>query len=425
MLSMQKAKIGVIGLGYVGLPLVVEIGKAKIDVLGFDIDQTKINNLKKGLSHIEDISNEEVQSIKNHFTPTNDFARLKEVNFIIIAVPTPLRKTKDPDLSYIQAAIEQIDNYMQIPSVIVLESTTYPGTTNELITKRFIEKGHKLGKDFHVAFSPERVDPGNEKWKIKNTPKVIGGATKDCKNIVKSVYSRFIDTVVTVDSPEEAEMVKLLENTYRAVNIALVNELLMMSNRMDINFWNVIKGASTKPFGFQKFSPGPGIGGHCIPLDPQYLSWRAKQYSFYNRFIELASDINENMPNFVIQRAMHVLNESGIALSKSKVLLLGLAYKKDVSDLRESPAIAITEQLKSLKAHVYGCDPLVSSDAIDGMLKIESLSIENVLKENFDLCILITNHSVFTKDWLIKNCKRLLDTRGVFDPAEHPGNNLL
>lgn len=415
----KETVVGVIGLGYVGLPLVVEVAGAGLRVIGFDVDQAKVGSLKEGISYIEDISNEQVGQILGKFEPTTDFSRLRDVNFIIIAVPTPLRKTKDPDLSYILSAVTEIEKYITPPCAVVLESTTYPGTTNELITKRFADNGLVVGKDVFIAFSPERVDPGNKTWKTKNTPKIIGCVTEKCKEVIVGTYSKFIDTVIPVDSPEEAEMVKLLENTYRAVNIALVNELLMMSNRMGINFWNVIRGAATKPFGFQAFAPGPGIGGHCIPLDPQYLSWRAKSFSFYNRFIELASDINENMPGFVVSKAMRILNEQKKPLSTSKVLLLGLSYKKDVSDIRESPAIAIAKQLKDLGASVYGCDPFVTPDVIDSVLNIMPVEINHIKKEDYDLTVLVTNHSLFNTAWLTDHSTVLFDTRGVF-PKEAP-----
>ncbi|MDD3803245.1 MAG: nucleotide sugar dehydrogenase [bacterium] len=415
----KRAVIGIVGMGYVGLPLAVEFAKKGFKVYGIDLLQEKIDSLKKGRSYIIDVKNEEIQKIiKNrNFIPTTDYSVVKKVDCISIAVPTPLQKSKDPDVSYITSAMNSIRNHLHKDMLVVLESTTYPGTTRELIADEIEKEGYKVGRDIFVAFSPERVDPGNIKYNTKNTPKVIGGVTKKDTNLAVELYSQVIERVVPVGTPEEAEMVKLLENTFRAVNIGLVNELAVMCHRMNIDMWNVIDAASTKPFGFMPFYPGPGIGGHCIPLDPMYLSWKAKMYDFYNRFIELSSDVNTNMPRFVVGKVAEILNKRKKSINGSKILLMGMAYKKDIDDLRESPSFEVYHLLKEDKAEVTVIDPMVNSfiDERGDHKKIKVLnSITEKQLKDFDCVILLTNHSKFDYRWYAKHSRVIFDTRNGF-----------
>lgn len=406
----------VLGLGYVGLPLAIEMAKKGLTVIGIDIDENKINMLKQGKSYITDLKDEDLEElIKNKkVIPTTDFSYIKSVDSISICVPTPLRKTKDPDISYIKSAVEKIKEHMHKDLIIILESTTYPGTTEEIIEKEISLLGYKIGIDYWLSFSPERVDPGNKKFQTKNTPKVIGGTTKKCYEITKKLYELFIDNIVVVSSTKSAEMVKLLENTFRATNIALVNEMVMMCSRMGIDVWEVIDAAGTKPFGFMSFYPGPGIGGHCIPLDPMYLSWKAKMYGFYNRFIELASDINSNMPYYVINRLSDILNEYGKCIKNSKILILGVAYKKDINDVRESPSLEIFELLKQKGANVDYNDPFVGSfkDIVGETIFSNPLTREKL--NVYDCALLLTEHSCYDYDWIASNSKLIFDTRNAF-----------
>jgi len=412
----KKAKIGIIGLGYVGLPLAIEFANAGYRVYGIDLLKEKITKLKNGKSYILDVSNTDIKRNINakRFIPSTNFALLKNADIISIAVPTPLRKSKDPDTSYIDNAMNSIEKYIHKDMLIVLESTTYPGTTRELIANRIKKLGFTLSKDIFVAFSPERVDPGNAKYNTKNTPKIVGGLSSKDTNIAYSIYSKVIDTVIKVNTPEEAEMVKLLENTFRAVNIGLVNELAIMCHRMNINIWNVIDAASTKPFGFMPFYPGPGVGGHCIPLDPMYLSWKAKMYDYYNRFIELSSDVNSNMPRFVVGKIGEILNSIKKSIKSSKILLMGVAYKKDIDDLRESPALEIYRILKQDGANVYFTDPMVDSFKDNAGNKIKGIEMNSKNIKNFDVVILLTNHSGFDYKWYARNAKIIFDTKNGF-----------
>ncbi|OGS34792.1 MAG: UDP-N-acetyl-D-glucosamine dehydrogenase, partial [Elusimicrobia bacterium RIFOXYB2_FULL_49_7] len=347
MLNDQKASVGIIGLGYVGLPLAVEFAKAGFKVTGFEVDQSKVKSINKRVSYITDVPTEEVAGlVKNgKLSATIDFRELKKQDVIIICVPTPLRKSKDPDVSYIIAASDSIKKNLKKGQLIVLESTTYPGTTKELVLPLLEETGLRSEKDFYLAFSPERVDPSNPKFGIKNTPKVVGGTNQEAGILAHDLYSYVTNKVVTVSSTEAAEMVKLLENTFRAVNIALVNEVALMCDRLKLNVWEIIDAAASKPFGFMPFYPGPGIGGHCIPLDPHYLSWKLKTLNFYSRFIELAGEMNSRMPEYLVQKVVDTLNDKGKTIRKAKLLVVGVAYKKDVSDLRESPALDVMELL--------------------------------------------------------------------------------
>ena len=406
----------VIGLGYVGLPLAIEMAKSGLQVIAIDIDKVKIQKLKNGISYVVDIDQDELTNLvkTNKLIPTTDFSMIAGVDTVSICVPTPLRKTKDPDISYINSAVEQIKKYMHKNLLIILESTTYPGTTEEIIEKELSSLGFNAGKDYWLCFSPERVDPGNPEYCIKNTPKVIGGTTEQCSTLAKTLYGMFIDTIVTISSTKAAEMVKLLENTFRAVNIALVNEMTLMCSRMGIDVWEVIDAAATKPFGFMSFFPGPGIGGHCIPLDPMYLSWKAKMYDFYNRFIELASDINGNMPYFVLSKFADILNQHGRCIKGTKILILGVAYKKNIDDVRESPALEVYEMLKRKEAVVEYSDPFVETfkDKEGNFVHSVELTQQKLLEA--DCVILLTNHSLYNYNWIFQNSKLVFDTRNAF-----------
>lgn len=360
-IDQTSARIGIIGLGYVGLPLAVEFGKAGFSVTGFDVDPVKVKLVNAGENYIQDVDSHVLAGLAacGKLRATSDFAGLQESDCISICVPTPLRKTKDPDLSYIIASVNQIKRYLHRDLLIVLESTTYPGTTDELIQPELVSRGFTIGRDIFLAFSPERVDPGNPHFKTQNTPKVIGGVTPECTKIARALYQRIIPGVVPVSSTRSAEMVKLLENTFRSVNIGLVNEMAVMCDKLGIDVWEVIDAAATKPFGFMKFYPGPGLGGHCIPIDPHYLSWKLKALNYNARFIELAGDINSHMPDFVVEKLVRALNSRRKCLNGSRVLVLGIAYKKDVNDVRESPALDVIQLLRNQQATVFYHDPYI------------------------------------------------------------------
>lgn len=411
----RHAKVGVIGLGYVGLPLAVEFCHAGYDVVGFDTDKQKVEALRQGKSYVLDVRSETVAAAvrKGRFAAFTEFYHLQDVDAVSICVPTPLRKTKDPDVSYIVAAVSELKKYLHRPMIIVLESTTYPGTTEELVQTEVERAGFRVGTDIYLCFSPERVDPGNPTYHTKNTPKVIGGVTPECARMGTLLYSQVVEKVIPVSSARAAEMVKLLENTFRAVNIALVNEMALMCERMGIDIWEVIDAAATKPFGFMPFYPGPGIGGHCIPLDPVYLSWKAKMYNFYNRFIELASDINGNMPYHVVQRVAEVLNLAGKPISESVVLCLGLAYKKDVSDTRESPSLDVIRLLRRSGAYVQYSDPYVPVYKEDGF-EAESVALTPETLRAADCVVLLTDHSRFDYRLIAQHARRIVDTRNAF-----------
>jgi len=411
----KTAIVGVAGLGYVGLSLAVEFAKGGYQVLGVDISQERIAQILQGESYIIDIKSKDTAHLvqSGRLKVSRSYDLLRDADTISICVPTPLRKTKDPDTSHIRLAIAEIKRIFHTPLLIVLESTTYPGTTRELIANEIEQLGYKVGKDFYVAFSPERVDPGNLTFNTKNTPKVIGGATKRCTEIARKLYDKVIEKVVVVNSTEEAEMIKLLENTFRSVNIALVNEMAQMCDRMDIDIWNVIGGAQTKPFGFMPFYPGPGIGGHCIPLDPMYLSWKAKTYDFYNRFIELATDINGNMPHFVVRKLSRILNERKKPLNGSKILILGIAYKKDTDDIRESPGLEIYRLLKKEKCSVEFNDPYVRSFE-EGGKNIRSKKISAGMLKKYDCVVVSTDHTHYDHTFIAKHATLIFDTRNAF-----------
>ncbi|OGS37234.1 MAG: UDP-N-acetyl-D-glucosamine dehydrogenase [Elusimicrobia bacterium RIFOXYB2_FULL_49_7] len=411
----RTATVAVIGQGYVGLPLALEFAKAGFHTIGIDIDATKVKRILAGDSYIVDIPSLELKRVvdSGKLTATTEFSAIREVDCISICVPTPLRKSKDPDISFICASVDEIKKFLRKGSLVVLESTTYPGTTDELIREPLEKMGFKTGTDLFLCFSPERVDPGNKQYNTKNTPKVIGGATPACTELGNALYCTCIDTVHPVNGTAEAEMVKLLENTFRAVNIALVNELLMMCERMGIDIWNVIRAAATKPFGFMPFYPGPGIGGHCIPLDPMYLSWKAKTYDFFNRFIELATDINGNMPYYVIQRVARVLNRHRKAVNGSKILIVGMAYKPNIDDLRESPGLEIYRLLQREGAEVIFNDPHAQSFRDSEGTTIQSMELTPTMLQKQDLAVIATNHRSYDYGLIVKHTPLILDTRNA------------
>jgi UDP-N-acetyl-D-glucosamine dehydrogenase len=410
----EKTKVGIIGLGYVGLPLAVEFGKKGFAVTGFEVDGAKVKDLAGGRSYIPDIPTGVVQELVEggKLSATMDFKKLAKMDAIIICVPTPLRKSKDPDISYIVSAVEKIQPNLRKGQLVILESTTYPGTTREVVMPRLEERGLKAGKDFHLAFSPERVDPGNKRYGIRNTPKIVGGLTPACTRLAGALYGAIVDRVVEVTSMECAEMVKLLENTFRAVNIGLVNEVALMCERLGLDTWEVIESAATKPFGFMPFYPGPGLGGHCIPLDPHYLSWKLKTLNFYARFIELAGEINSHMPEVVVARVGEALNEKGKALKGSKVLVLGVAYKKDIGDVRESPALDVIELLKGKGASVSYHDPYAASLRI-GAHAMKSVKLSEAVLRGQDCVVITTDHGVFDVPAIVKASRLVFDTRNA------------
>jgi len=413
----KKAKIGVIGLGYVGLPLAMEFCGAGFKVTGFDTDENKVNMLKKGESYIGHINKEKLLEALQRLEPTSDFSKLSHMDCIIICVPTPLSKYREPDMRYVFATGRTIAKYLCKGQLVVLESTTYPGTTDEDLKSILEESGLKAGKDFFLAFSREREDPGNKEFSTSKIPKIVGGYTSKCLKVAKTLYDQIVIKTIPVSSTKVAEAAKLLENIYRAVNIALVNELKVLFDRMGIDIWEVIEAAKTKPFGFQAFYPGPGLGGHCIPIDPFYLTWKAKEYELNTRFIELAGEINSYMPYYVVEKVFHVLNMSGKAIKGANVLILGVAYKKDVDDQRESPALKIIQLLKRYGANVKYNDPFVPicrghRRYPDIDMKSVELT-EDILRES-DIVILVTDHSVYDYSFIEKHAQCILDTRNAF-----------
>lgn len=410
----KKVRSAVIGLGYVGLPLAVEFAKAGIEVVGIDLDKNKVDAINKKKSYIQDVPSSEVASLvsKGLLSATTAYSALMTVDTINICVPTPLRKTKEPDISYIVKSAEQIARYLKKGQLIILESTTYPGTTDEVLLPMFEAKGLKVGKDFYLAFSPERVDPANKTFKTRNIPKVVGGVTPDCTEAAKALYEHAVDHVHPVSSTRVAETVKLLENTFRSVNIGMVNELALMCGRMDINVWEVIDAAKTKPFGYMAFYPGPGLGGHCIPIDPLYLSWKARAYGFEARLIELAAQINGSMPEFVVTKVADALNTFGKSIKASKILVLGVAYKKNVSDYRESPAFEIMESLVHKGADLSYADPYVPT-FVNTHLKMKAVKLTPEALKKADCVVIITDHDSFDYPLIVKNARLIVDTRNA------------
>ncbi|HEX2993768.1 MAG TPA: nucleotide sugar dehydrogenase [Anaerolineales bacterium] len=416
-LKEKKASIGILGLGYVGLPLAVVFAEAGFQVTGIDPDTRKSEAINKGVSYIPDVKTEAVAKLvkSGHLKATSDFAALKDMDAVSICVPTPLRQTGDPDMSFILSATEQLAKYMHKGMVVVLESTTYPGTTREvLLPKLGIECGLTVGEDWFLAFSPERVDPGREDFTTINTPKVMGGITEACSEVAAAWYEGAIKYVHSVSSAEAAEMAKLLENTFRMINIGLVNELAIMCERLGVDVWEVIDAAATKPFGFMKFTPGPGLGGHCIPIDPLYLSWKMKSFHYNARFIELASEINTNMPRYVVSRVMEALNDRGKALKGSKVLVLGAAYKPDIDDVRESPALDVIGLLQKKGASVEYHDPYIPHihHEYDGW---HMDSVKDVMKavKAADVVVIVTNHKVYDYKAIVETAAFVFDSRNA------------
>ncbi len=415
-LENRSARIGILGLGYVGLPLAAAFGEAGFTVVGVDPDQRKIEALNQGTSYIQDVPTEQVKRLvgAGKLTATTDFTVLSQVDAVSICVPTPLRKTGDPDMSYIMSATTELAKNMHRGMVVVLESTTYPGTTRELLLPMLgQERGLTVGEDFFLAFSPERVDPGREDWTTLNTPKVIGGITPDCSDVAAAWYGHALKTVVPVSSAEAAELSKLLENTFRMINIGMVNELAIMCNRLGVDVWEVIEAAATKPFGFMKFTPGPGLGGHCIPIDPLYLSWKMKSFQYTARFIELASDINTNMPRYVVSRVMDAMNEQGKTLKGSKCLVLGAAYKPDIDDIRESPALDVIGLLQKKGATVDYHDPYIPHLHTNDDLEMDSVKDLMSAVREADCVVIVTNHSQYDYLAILEAASLIFDTRNA------------
>ena len=413
----KKARIGILGLGYVGLPLAVVFAEAGFHVTGIDPDSRKIDALAKGISYIPDVKTAAVEKLvkSGHLTSTTDFSVLKDMDAVSICVPTPLRKTGDPDMSYIMSATEELAKYMHKGMVIVLESTTYPGTTRELLLPTLGRENElTIGEDWFLAFSPERVDPGREDWTTINTPKVMGGITEACGEVATIWYEGAIQTVHHVSTAEAAEMAKLLENTFRMINIGLVNELAIMCERLGVDVWEVIEAAGSKPFGFMKFTPGPGLGGHCIPIDPLYLSWKMKSFNYNARFIELASEINTNMPRYVVSRVLDAMNDRGKVLKGSKVLVLGVAYKPDIDDVRESPAMDVIGLLQNKGAQVEYHDPFIPHihHETDGWQMDSVKDLLTSVKEA-DAVVIITNHKEYDYNAIVDAAKFVFDTRNA------------
>jgi UDP-N-acetyl-D-glucosamine dehydrogenase len=410
-IASKQAHVVVIGIGYVGLPLVAEFVRAGFRTTGLDNDPEKVRLLNDAQSYIADVPTSDIASHVNsgRLDATRDPAVLAKADAVVVCVPTPLNKTKDPDMRFIVSATEAIAQFQHPGMLVVLESTTYPGTTTELLVPKLTEKGLELGKDIFVAFSPERVDPGNKVYKTKNTPKVIGGCTPRCLEVVQSLYKEIIDTLVPVSSPEAAEMVKLLENTFRAVNIGLVNEVAIMARKLGIDPFEVIRAAASKPFGFMPFYPGPGLGGHCIPIDPLYLSWKLRTLQYQARFIDLADTINSNMPNYVVERASTALNDQSKAMRGAKILVYGVAYKKDVSDVRESPAFGVIHGLMGRGANVSIMDPFVTEVDEEGVVLTATDPSSSFAP--YDLVVIVTDHTGLERERVLREAKAVLDTR--------------
>ncbi len=416
----KTAHVGVVGLGYVGLPLVVEFAQAGFTVTGIDVQQSKVDDINRGISYIQDVPTAVLEPLvkAGRIRATADFSVVSGLDTVNICVPTPLRKTKDPDMSYIVAASKEIAKYLHAGVLVILESTTYPGTTDELVLPMLEKPDLKVGSEFFLCFSPERVDPGNPNFQTKNIPKVVGGITPACTEAGALFYAQALDTVVPVGSTRVAEMVKLLENTFRMINIGMVNEIALMCDRMDINVWEVIDAAATKPFGFMPFYPGPGLGGHCIPIDPFYLSWKTKQAGIEARFIELAGYINGQMPHFVVDKIQNALNEQTKPLKGSRVHIAGVAYKRDIDDVRESPALDIILLLLKRGALVTYSDPFVASLKHEGL----DLEAEDLLShaESADCVVIVTDHKLFEYEKLVEKSKLIVDTRNALKSIDSP-----
>lgn len=413
----RNIKLGVVGLGYVGLPLAVEKAKAGFDVIGFDVQEDKVNKINKGINYIGDVVSESLTKLvsDNKLVATSDQRRLKEVGAVAICVPTPLDIYKQPNMAYVEASIKMVAENIQENTLVVLESTTYPGTTEEILKPVLEKNGFIIGENVYLAYSPERVDPGNKNFNTKNTPKVVGGVTEACSKVAACLYSEILESDIhTVSSPSVAEMEKILENTFRNINIALANEMAILCDKMNIDVWEVIDAASTKPYGFMPFYPGPGLGGHCIPIDPWYLTFKAREYNYHTKLIETAGEINDEMPNVVVDKLINILNKFEKPLKNSHIVILGVAYKKDIDDYRESPILPIIELLKSFDARLSVVDPYVNSFKLKEEL-INTENYSNELIKSADLVLLATNHSQFEYNEILDNAKLILDTRNSFN----------
>ena len=416
----RKAVVAVAGLGYVGLPLAVEFASAGFRVLGLDVDEAKVRTLNAGASYIDDVPSDSVGRLVDAgmLSATKDYADLGAVDTISICVPTPLRKTRDPDMSYISQAAGSIAEICRPGMLIVLESTTYPGTTEEIILPEITRERLKVGEEVFVAYSPERIDPGNRQYSVRNTPKVVGGITDGCAEVARALYQSAVETIIAVSSPTAAEMVKLLENTFRAVNIGMVNEMALMCDKLDVDVWEVINAAATKPFGYMPFYPGPGLGGHCIPVDPHYLSWKLRTLDYNARFIELASEVNASMPLYVLDKITRALNDQAKPVRGSRVLILGAAYKRDVDDVRESPALDIISLLRQRGANVMYCDPHVPELRLDAETRLIGADFSRALLRSADCVVIVTDHSAFDWQEIAAHSCVIVDTRHVYNSRD-------
>ncbi|WP_341301624.1 nucleotide sugar dehydrogenase [Lysinibacillus sp. FSL H8-0500] len=416
-LENKTATIGVVGLGYVGLPLAVEKAKAGFKVIGFDVQKEKVDKVNAGENYIGDVIPADLEQLvkSGQLTATADYSFIKDVDAVAICVPTPLDIYKQPNMDYVKSSAQAIADHITSGTLVVLESTTYPGTTEELIKPILEKKDFEIGKDIFLAYSPERVDPGNKHFNTKNTPKVVGGITESCTKIAATMYRTVLDgDVHEVSSPAVAEMEKLLENTFRNINIALANEMAILCNKMGIDVWEVIDAAATKPYGFMPFYPGPGLGGHCIPIDPWYLTWKAREYNYHTKLIETAGEINDSMPDFVVQRCMEILNEQGKALKGAKIVVLGVAYKKNIDDYRESPVLPILQKLTQFGAKWVVVDPHISHFKLEGNT-VETIELAPNLLTEAELVLIATNHSMFDYDMILQKATFILDTRNIIN----------
>ncbi|RHW30391.1 nucleotide sugar dehydrogenase [Oceanobacillus profundus] len=421
-LNNKTAVIGVVGLGYVGLPLAVEKAKAGYNVIGFDVQESKVDEVNQGINYIGDVVDEELKElvVNKKLKATTDYSFIKEVDAVAICVPTPLDIYKQPNTSYVESSAHEISDYLHEGMLVVLESTTYPGTTEELLKPILEQSGLTCGEDFFLAYSPERVDPGNKQFKTKNTPKVVGGVSENCTKVAATMYGNVLESDIhEVSSPSVAEMEKILENTFRNINIGLANEMAVLCNKMGIDVWEVIDAAATKPYGFMPFYPGPGLGGHCIPIDPWYLTWKAREYNYHTKLIETAGEINNEMPNYVIQRIMEILNKEGKAVKSSNILVLGVAYKKDIDDYRESPVLPILEKLEDAGANWTVVDPYVKEFKHRNSIETPIANVTVEMLENADLVMIATNHSGFDYEEIIKYSNLIFDTRNSYKVVEN------
>lgn len=421
----KTIKVGVVGLGYVGLPLAVEKAKAGFKTIGFDVQKAKVDSVNAGMNYIGDVVDDDLKKIveAGMLKATSNFNFVKDVDFIAICVPTPLDAHQQPDISYVKASAEEIAKHMTEGTMVVLESTTYPGTTEELLKPILESSGLKCGEDFYLGFSPERVDPGNKRFKTKNTPKVVGAIGEDAREVIAAMYRAVLEgDVYEVSSPAVAEMEKILENTYRNINIGLANEMAILCNKMGIDYWEVVDAAKTKPYGFQAFYPGPGLGGHCIPLDPYYLSWKAREYGFHTSMIESSMMVNDKMPEYCVERSMSILNKHKKALNGSKVLVLGIAYKNDIDDYRESPAIRVIEKLKEAGAYTDFYDPWIAQYKDNGQIFEGIEKIDETIIAEYDLVLIAAAHTNIDYNMIQKNAKAIFDTRNAMKNVKNRSN---